>query len=158
MDPQALAQIDPRIIVLPGEEKASLLSLAAWLQDNWQDHGPLFDAVAEWRTGVAGGVINIADNSSGAVSNSADAIPVQSFTTERGAADPFAYHPSHFAFHSRPSLKIQDGCNNRCSYCRVCLARGPSVSLPSAQVLERVRKLEESGVARSEERRVGKEC
>ena len=147
MDPQALAQIDPRIIVLPGEEKASLLSLAAWLQDNWQDHGPLFDAVAEWRTGVAGGVINIADNSSGAVSNSADAIPVQSFTTERGAADPFAYHPSHFAFHSRPSLKIQDGCNNRCSYCRVCLARGPSVSLPSAQVLERVRKLEESGVA-----------
>jgi threonylcarbamoyladenosine tRNA methylthiotransferase MtaB len=136
MDPQALAQIDPRIIVLPGEEKSSLLSLATWLQDNWQGHGPLFDAVVEWRVvGAAGGKLG------------AKAIQGHSFITEHKAADPFAYHPSVFAFHSRPSLKIQDGCNNRCSYCRVCLARGPSVSLPAAQVLERVKKLEEAGIA-----------
>jgi threonylcarbamoyladenosine tRNA methylthiotransferase MtaB len=136
MDPQALAQVDSRVIVLPGEEKSSLLSLAAWLQDNWQGHGPLFDAVTEWRAGAA----------AGGPATPAGAAPDPHIAPAQ-AADPFAYHPSLFAFHSRPSLKIQDGCDNRCSYCRVCLARGPSRSLPSAQILDRVRKLEDSGVA-----------
>lgn len=154
MDPQGLAQVDRRIIVLPGEEKASLLSLAAWLQDNWQGHGPLYDAVNEWRAGATakgkagpGGNIGATAGSVAGPSLNVGARPERSGTTRQGAVDPFAYHPSLFAFHSRPSLKIQDGCDNRCSYCRVCLARGPSVSLPSAQVLERVRKLEDEGVA-----------
>ena len=155
MDPLALAQLDPRIIVLPGEEKSSLLALATWLQDNWQGHGPLFDAVAEWRSvgattsaADAASAISIAGVRKDSCADSSTVDPTRgTLAVPKGAADPFAYHPSLFAFHSRPSLKIQDGCNNRCSYCRVCLARGPSVSLPSAQVLERVRTLEASGVA-----------
>ncbi|MDA8100544.1 MAG: tRNA (N(6)-L-threonylcarbamoyladenosine(37)-C(2))-methylthiotransferase MtaB [Nitrospiraceae bacterium] len=35
---------------------------------------------------------------------------------------------------TRQFLKIQDGCNNRCSYCIVPLARGNSVSVPVAEV------------------------
>ena len=42
---------------------------------------------------------------------------------------------------TRPILKIQDGCNNRCSYCVIPLVRGRSRSLPPHQVLEETRKL-----------------
>lgn len=34
------------------------------------------------------------------------------------------------ARHTRPFLKVQDGCDQRCAYCVVPLARGPSRSLP----------------------------
>jgi threonylcarbamoyladenosine tRNA methylthiotransferase MtaB len=50
-------------------------------------------------------------------------------------------------FHSRAFLKIQDGCDKRCTYCRVRLARGPSRSLARKSVLARLRALEECGVA-----------
>jgi threonylcarbamoyladenosine tRNA methylthiotransferase MtaB len=32
--------------------------------------------------------------------------------------------------HARPVLKVQDGCDQRCSYCAVPLARGPARSMP----------------------------
>ena len=34
-----------------------------------------------------------------------------------------------FFAHSRSSMKIQDGCNCQCTYCRIHLARGRAVSL-----------------------------
>lgn len=49
--------------------------------------------------------------------------------------------------HSRSSLKIQDGCNNNCSYCTINIARGHSVSLDVQTVLERVKQLEKIGQA-----------
>ncbi len=57
----------------------------------------------------------------------------------------FRYLSSSQLFHSRAFLKIQDGCNNRCAYCRVPLARGNSVSLASETVLHRVQNLERAG-------------
>ena len=48
-------------------------------------------------------------------------------------------------FHSRASIKIQDGCNYRCSYCRICYARGNSVSLNHSQVINRIQNLETKG-------------
>lgn len=48
-------------------------------------------------------------------------------------------------FHSRASIKIQDGCNYRCSYCRICYARGDSVSLDAGKVVERIQNLEAKG-------------
>jgi threonylcarbamoyladenosine tRNA methylthiotransferase MtaB len=42
---------------------------------------------------------------------------------------------------ARPNLKIQDGCNNRCSFCIIPFVRGRSRSMPVAQVLEQVRSL-----------------
>ena len=50
-----------------------------------------------------------------------------------------------FEKHSRSSLKIQDGCNNNCSFCRIHLARGKSVSLDVKDVLERAKDLEAHG-------------
>src|SRR5438105_12307479 len=42
---------------------------------------------------------------------------------------------------TRPNLKIQDGCNNRCSFCIIPFVRGRSRSAPAAQVVEQVRNL-----------------
>jgi threonylcarbamoyladenosine tRNA methylthiotransferase MtaB len=42
---------------------------------------------------------------------------------------------------TRPNLKIQDGCNNRCSFCIIPFVRGRSRSAPVAQVVEQVRGL-----------------
>jgi threonylcarbamoyladenosine tRNA methylthiotransferase MtaB len=44
---------------------------------------------------------------------------------------------------TRPNLKIQDGCNNRCSFCIIPFVRGRSRSAPADQVLEQVRRLGE---------------
>jgi len=42
---------------------------------------------------------------------------------------------------TRPNLKIQDGCNNRCSFCIIPFVRGRSRSAPVEQVVEQVRGL-----------------
>ena len=47
---------------------------------------------------------------------------------------------------SRLGVKIQDGCNNRCSYCIVWKARGPERSVPVASVLEQVREAEAASI------------
>ena len=39
---------------------------------------------------------------------------------------------------TRPNLKIQDGCNNRCSFCIIPSLRGRSRSLPPDEVLRQV--------------------
>ena len=47
--------------------------------------------------------------------------------------------------HTRPILKVQDGCNNRCAYCVIPFVRGRSRSLPPAQVVEEIRRLAAKG-------------
>jgi len=42
---------------------------------------------------------------------------------------------------TRPNLKIQDGCNNRCSFCIIPFVRGRSRSAPASLVVEQVRNL-----------------
>jgi len=42
---------------------------------------------------------------------------------------------------TRPNLKIQDGCNNRCSFCIIPYVRGRSRSAPAAVAIEQVRRL-----------------
>jgi threonylcarbamoyladenosine tRNA methylthiotransferase MtaB len=50
-----------------------------------------------------------------------------------------------FPEHTRAFLKIQDGCDAFCSYCIVPHARGPSRSLPSAEVAARIATLAAGG-------------
>ena len=47
--------------------------------------------------------------------------------------------------HSRPFLKIQDGCDGGCAYCVVPMARGASRSLPRREVVERAVRAEGDG-------------
>jgi threonylcarbamoyladenosine tRNA methylthiotransferase MtaB len=55
--------------------------------------------------------------------------------------------PAEFADsgRTRPILKIQDGCNNRCSYCVIPFVRGKSRSLPPDLVIAEIRKLVDAG-------------
>ena len=46
---------------------------------------------------------------------------------------------SHTGFRTRALVKVQDGCNNLCSYCIVPLVRGKEKSLPVEQVVAEVR-------------------
>lgn len=49
------------------------------------------------------------------------------------------------AFRTRVDLKIQDGCDNACSYCIVHVARGPAHSLPARGIIEDARIIARSG-------------
>ncbi|MDY4484317.1 tRNA (N(6)-L-threonylcarbamoyladenosine(37)-C(2))-methylthiotransferase MtaB [Butyricicoccus porcorum] len=48
--------------------------------------------------------------------------------------------------HTRALLKIQDGCDNYCTYCIIPYARGHVRSLPLAQAVEQAQRLAQNGV------------
>lgn len=52
---------------------------------------------------------------------------------------------SFFKGHTRAFLKIQDGCNNYCSYCKVPLVRGSSRSRKLAEIIKEAEGLVENG-------------
>jgi threonylcarbamoyladenosine tRNA methylthiotransferase MtaB len=62
-------------------------------------------------------------------------------------AAPVFDHASPGANHNRtrPNLKVQDGCDNRCSFCVIPYVRGQSRSLPLDQILNEVNALIRSG-------------
>ena len=60
-------------------------------------------------------------------------------------ASPFSYRAESFSYHSRSYLKIQEGCDNECAYCRVHVARGKSQSLERGEVIKRALELEAAG-------------
>ena len=47
---------------------------------------------------------------------------------------------------TRATVKIQDGCNLRCAFCAVTIARGPVRSRPVAQVVDELRALVSAGI------------
>lgn len=50
-----------------------------------------------------------------------------------------------FKGHTKAFVKIQDGCENRCSYCKVSLVRGALSSRPIDDIVKEVRVLSEKG-------------
>jgi threonylcarbamoyladenosine tRNA methylthiotransferase MtaB len=106
-----------RLFVVPGNHKSSLLDLPKFIVESVPAAGSPAAALEQWM-------------------RRRDIVSPQ---------DRFRFNPEAFFSHSRAFLKIQDGCDNRCSYCRVTLARGPSVSLVAERVLSRLRTLEEAG-------------
>jgi threonylcarbamoyladenosine tRNA methylthiotransferase MtaB len=121
----AITALGDRVIVVPGSSKDELLGLPSRIAMR----EPGGDLLVELR----------------------DRLAAEGAARRAGAAacvdGRFAFNPASFAFHSRPSLKIQDGCDNECAYCRVHIARGGSTSLPSAHAVSRARALEEAGRA-----------
>ncbi len=80
--------------------------------------------------------------------NMEDSVPlldkVRSFTFRDN--DAFEYNPASFAYHSRAYIKVQDGCDNSCGYCKTTIVRGPSRFLPSDEVVSRILRLEDEGI------------
>ena len=106
-----------RLFVVKGMDKQSILNLPLYLSENTGFSA--LDARRENR---------MTDNGINA----------------RKQTNAFQFNPGRFSSHTRSFLKIQDGCDNHCAYCRVRLARGPAVSLDPAEVLARLRILEKN--------------
>ncbi|MEN8156185.1 MAG: tRNA (N(6)-L-threonylcarbamoyladenosine(37)-C(2))-methylthiotransferase MtaB [Bacteroidota bacterium] len=65
---------------------------------------------------------------------------------------PDAYRGDRFGFetvdkslHTRTSIKVQDGCDNFCTYCIVPSVRGRAISRPMDQILDNVRRVVDNG-------------
>lgn len=55
--------------------------------------------------------------------------------------DVFRYEPAKITAHTRAMIKIQDGCDNFCTYCIIPKVRGRAVSRPVDDVLDNIRKV-----------------
>jgi threonylcarbamoyladenosine tRNA methylthiotransferase MtaB len=134
-----------RIVVLSGDLKSALLELPAYLcgGDFAGDPAELPALLERWRDGRAagGGLGETRREPRGNPGVS----PLEEPRGETPGGNPFAFKVEDFSFHSRAFLKIQDGCDHACSYCRVSLARGKSRSLDAREVLARLRALEDRG-------------
>jgi threonylcarbamoyladenosine tRNA methylthiotransferase MtaB len=112
--------------------------------------------------GPEGGLVQIGDRSPNLHLSSAASLSVTSNperrTPDAGLLTPDSAtvlvgaipHEFHFApvfadDRTRPTLKVQDGCNARCSFCVIPEVRGPSRSLAPQKVVEQVRELERCG-------------
>ncbi len=102
-------------------------------------------------------VLELARGSEPATSQSSRLIPVASLLAANAqqsatsatqapiwADDRFAHSfiedaPLASGEQTRPNLKIQEGCGNRCTFCVIPFTRGPSKSLPHAAIMQRVK-------------------
>lgn len=119
MEPEAFESINERVKVISGDEKSKLLDLPLYL--NPGRCGGIDQGLQELKSRKPGTEL-VADSQ------------------ER-----FRFDAEEFSTHSRAFLKIQDGCDNRCTYCRVTLARGDAVSLSASEAVRRARALEDRG-------------
>jgi threonylcarbamoyladenosine tRNA methylthiotransferase MtaB len=117
MEAEELERLAERVVVVSLDEKPSLLGLPGMLANRLVADIDLYDAVRQCTAKAHG---ELATHPAG----------------------PFDYDAATFSFHSRAFLKIQDGCDNACAYCRVTIARGDAVSLAHQDVLERSMALE----------------
>jgi threonylcarbamoyladenosine tRNA methylthiotransferase MtaB len=121
-----------RLFVVPGGKKSALLDLPRFLGEGPGADPPDLPAlIGAWAGGAAA---------------PPGEAPSPSLSPPEGGADgAFRFNAEDFSFHTRAFLKIQDGCDHACAYCRVSLARGPSVSLGAEAVLSRLKALEDRG-------------
>lgn len=55
--------------------------------------------------------------------------------------DVFGYEAANNTFHTRSLIKIQDGCNNFCTFCIIAKVRGRAVSRPFEEVLQNIKEV-----------------
>jgi len=126
-----LAGLGENVRVVSQEDKAGLIELPARLKQ---------------RNGTAEGASARGASARGATAAGAPAegatVPID---LSGVVGDPFRFRVNRFSYHSRAFLKVQDGCDYRCSYCRVPLARGKSVSIDPEEAVNRAREMEQRG-------------
>lgn len=115
-----IKSFSPRIAVLPGQIKSRISKVPEYLKNQTDFNACLFVKQLE-------AFFDLPQQKPGFPENS------------------FELSTSSFLAHSRASLKIQDGCNNACSYCAIHFARGHSVSIDVETAVKRVQELEKAG-------------
>lgn len=59
--------------------------------------------------------------------------------------DLFKYDAARHTFHTRSIIKVQDGCDNFCTFCIIPSVRGRAISRPMPEVLENIRQVTSFG-------------
>ena len=140
LEADSIEKIHKRIIAFSGKKKDELDGLPQFLKDAYLKNKDLKEDAVNLKKNLL-----IFRNKI----YSKESRPDKSFLikeTERSKSM-FKLSSPVFVFHSRASLKIQDGCNNACAYCRIRLARGTSVSLPAEEAVRRIVQIEKNGAA-----------
>lgn len=70
---------------------------------------------------------------------------VRERSLEKDEGDLYKSYSPAGRIHSRPLVKIQDGCEQNCSYCIIPKVRGKYRSVPYSEVLDRIKNLQEEG-------------
>ncbi len=55
--------------------------------------------------------------------------------------DLFSFGPTNMGFHTRSSIKIQDGCDNFCTFCIIPKVRGRATSRPVQDIIKNIRQV-----------------
>jgi threonylcarbamoyladenosine tRNA methylthiotransferase MtaB len=114
-----------RLFVIPGTQKSRILDMPTMLAaEGMESRAALRDALARICRVIPGGS-----------------------KRPSGESAAFRFDAATPVLRSRAFLKIQDGCNNSCTYCLVRIARGPAQALPEETVLERLCEAESAGAA-----------
>lgn len=59
--------------------------------------------------------------------------------------DVFSYETATKTFHTRSMIKIQDGCDNFCTFCIIPKVRGRAISRPKNEILDNIRQVLDHG-------------
>ncbi len=122
LEPDELRRLQGTIHIVPLSRKQYMLRLPAAINGAIDQGYTLDEAIAEWLRSDDGEA-----------------------KAENGYQSKFDYKAVTFQYHARAFLKIEDGCDNSCAYCRVSIARGKAVSLHQEEVVRRALELEERG-------------
>jgi len=85
------------------------------------------------------------------IPNTPDFLPLETLTGRVLVDEQFAHSDlatlpfAADAYQTRPNLKVQDGCGNRCSFCIIPITRGSSRSIPLETCLDNVHSFVEGG-------------
>ena len=116
-----IKSFSPRIDVLPGQIKSRISKVPEYLKNQTDFNACLFVKQLE-------AFFDLPQQKPGFPENS------------------FELSTSSFLAHSRASLKIQDGCNNFCTYCIIPKLRGNYRSVPMERLIKEAEDLAEQGV------------
>ena len=128
--PSELEELGENVLVLPGKATLAADALAAWCERaRLASATPASAAPGAPATPEAAPGESLSDQPHGFMPEGEPG----------GAPDAGLPHGArHGAFRSRRGVKVQDGCDNRCTYCIVWKARGPVRSTPLADIERQV--------------------
>ncbi|MHC1693560.1 MAG: tRNA (N(6)-L-threonylcarbamoyladenosine(37)-C(2))-methylthiotransferase MtaB [Sphaerochaetaceae bacterium] len=121
MEQSEIERLHERVVVVSLDNKSALLHFPTYLAQRMLAGFSVLDAAREFADGF------------------------KKTLDSHTVASPFDYDAATFSHHCRAFLKIQDGCDNACAYCRVTLARGDAVSLDRDEAIRRSLVLEQEG-------------
>lgn len=145
MNAHEIENLAPNVVVLPLDRKPELLKLPSFFEvvlGNANAEKQRDSVLELLHKFVKGNTTNQnTTNQNTAKENALD----KGIGLSKKHSSEFDYAPSDFTYHCRSYLKVQDGCDNNCGYCRVHIARGPASSLDANIAVQRALEIEKRG-------------